>query len=294
MVVFMKIHIFTYPSSSTWYGSVMASALKDLGHNAAVTKVAADCFQDDITFLLLCGRLSRPPNDTFHEIKGKSNCIVLMQTEQIFKNKRFLVWLNKMQPHIDAIAEYDVEQIETIRPISKVPIHLLQVGFHKDMITSNDKPVSLPWDVFRLEKAIKSRIQYYKALNRTQIKCFKNIPLGDRNKIGIYSRNSKICLNVHAYGPTATLSAARVIGMFMANHGFCLIQRSNYPNFKHGKHLIYFDDPRDMIKKIRFYIKHQDKARQIAENAFNHISTKLKLTTFLEEYISWLKKIKRI
>ena len=41
--------------------------------------------------------------------------------------------------------------------------------------------------------------------------------------------------------------------------------------FEHEKHLIYFKDHNDLIKKINYYMKHKNKARIIAENGRKYV-----------------------
>jgi len=289
----MKIHIFMYDltsSPSTWYGSVIASILNELGHSGGVTTKMTDCFGDDITFLVLWGQFARKKDDRFKIIKGKSKCVILMQTEQIHRKKLWYDGFNLIQPHIDAVVECNTELMDFTKKLSKVPVYSLPMGFHNSMITSNDTPISVPWDVFRVEKNRKDRIIYYKEMNESGIKYFKGIPIKGLKKIGPLVRNSKICLNVHSYGKTSSLSTSRVIGMFMANKGFSLVQKSSHPYFKDGEHLVYFTTPKDMIDKIHYYLKHQKEAREIAENGFKHISTKLRLIDFVDGCLIKIKK----
>ena len=41
--------------------------------------------------------------------------------------------------------------------------------------------------------------------------------------------------------------------------------------FENGKDLVYFEDEQDLVKKVKYYLEHEDERRAIAQNAYNKV-----------------------
>jgi len=282
----MKIGFYCIPTTRlySFVEPYYLSALK-LNHQVHITTNASDCFKDDITFLFIFSRFN--DYDLYRPIYGKSKCVVLVQTEQIQFRDDYLAGYTEAMKYADVSAVTMPEVKEFTLKHTAKPVIDLFYGYHpsKTIYQNMKEELHINWDVFQIELKLEHRIPYYDKLDKEKISYFKDTPLFDQDKIAYYSNHSKICLNIQYYGLNACLSTSRVIGNFMANKGFCLIEKTSYPFLKDGEHLVYFETQDEMIDKIHYYIQHQDEARKIANNGFEFIKNHLNLDDFTKAAI---------
>jgi hypothetical protein len=279
----MKIGVFTYfPSYSHFFPMLLNTVLLELGYDSTLQINDTNlCKGNDVT--LCCVHNRWVPEDIMN-IKAHNSLVVLLQTQQMGFElgeivKKYTYQYINIQDFVDINVECGIEIFDFMVSISKKPVLLLKFGYHPSLRTFTSSDLKLGWDIFKIESVLPYRKKIEERMGRNNIVFFKD-NVFDPITIGNYSRCSKICLNTYSYisnnGPIFKHSyfpSGRIISKFMANSGFVMSEKYDFEGIVDGKHIVYFDNNDDMIDKMKYYLIHQDEARQITDSAFNYIST---------------------
>jgi len=287
-----RIGLFCLNPNYQWIANAWANVLNINGYNAHLADRTrySTCDSDDITFLFLFSRRvssSNPYNDNFKKIYKRSKCVVLCQFEPIHLLDNALQCFIEESQYSDVVLELFPERFEfTKAQIPNKKVLYMPFAYHESMVLNHQDHKGGNGVMLLETTHWPNRVKYHGELSKSEIRTF-----GPRtynvNVIADNVNQSDICLMCHSLEGN-TLATVRIIGHFMANKGFVMSQRSDYPYFIDGKHLVYFDSPEDMVDKIKYYLAHPEECRIIAENAFEYVSKHLRLDYFLPRLIKML------
>jgi hypothetical protein len=283
-VIILKIGFFNL-KGSVYYSLAYNQIFTQWGHEFHEGFIPQDFFNDDITFLALHSFHMRDRSlSHFKEIFGKSKCVVLLQMEQIHRNELYLSGYTEEQKYANFVLEQSPEMFSYTTSVSTTPVIFAPFGYHESMTRiDNTKYISCVapvCDVFALEYATPKRDLIINALNKNNIIRFGPLT-SDVDFIAKCANSAKVCLNTESYD-NPILATVRVINLFMANKGFVLSCKTDYPYFLDGDQIVYYNNISDLIAKTIYYINHQDEAREIAERGFEYIKKNLRMDNFLK------------
>lgn len=276
--------------------------LEELGHDVHESDRVEDYFDDDMTILMLYYLLGNTANKSIQntlmegaiQIRGKSKYVLVYQAEHIFMSfgrihaKGLTFWKDFYDGVLNVFPEIQKKTEELLE--GKKIFLLPHAGYHESMTTfKEDGELKCPARILMLDGSWGThRYKFKEALKEFEDIMFTG-PEWDMNKIGAYVNSADICLTVSSL-EGGSISPLRIVHMFLANKGFVLCEKPGGKTeyLENGKHLVFFDDPEDMVKKIRYYLDNQNEAKEIAKNGFEHVRSKLKMT---DMFVPILKEI---
>ncbi len=265
----MNISIYTRGSMTNWYPVLLQRVLIELGHSSKlISALHNDSIDDDITFFIPFGY---PMWRELPRLQGKTKCIALIETEQILPGLRYY---NRFQDDSSKsdIVIFPFSKKMDVGGLTKKPVLNMPLGYHPSLqCIGNPMPRR---NIFLLEGFDRGyRKPFHGTLEKAGFSLYNDLYIYDLQKIANRVISSDICLTTHAYGPGSFLAAFRVVGLFMYNRGFVMSERASEPFFEENKHIVYFDTPKEMVKKCQYYISDQVAARKIAEEAYTHLQS---------------------
>jgi len=144
---------------SNWVFDVANEICIELGYDSHTTSNCEDCYNDDITFLLLMSwhMLNNEYND-FKSIYKKSKCVALVNVEQLVNSEFYKEAFLEESQYCDCVVETLPEQLDYTKSIIKSkPVVFMPFGYHHSMTTHHNyygKDV-INWDVYNITKELK-------------------------------------------------------------------------------------------------------------------------------------------
>lgn len=289
-----------------WFAPMLVDIINKFPNYSAyfVDGNPEQCHPD--TDIILMMSFNKYDVELFEPYRKHAKIIAHLQCEQIdlIRRERGKIKILQDKKLIDLSIELGPDHYDETKKYFEVPTFLMPVGYDESMTLYQtvEKDI-IDWDIFRLELIdswSQRRTAFYNELKNLSLqtgKGFKlqynkNLPLYDRGRIGYFIKNSKQCISVHSQFNSNAMASIRTICYLIANKGFVLHERCpKYPYLKDGEHIVYFDSPSDVIDKIVYYNEHQDEARMIADNAFNHIITNLRMDNELAKALVFISSL---
>ena len=116
-------------------------------------------------------------------------------------------------------------------------------------------------------------------------KCIRNETISPEQVVKLYAK-SKICLNIHI--PVHQNTNPRTFEILGSGNFELCDQRSDAETFglKQNKNIVFYRDVEDAIKKIDYYLKHDNERQMIAENGSRLVRENCTMKRFIEKYAS--------
>ena len=262
--------------------TLYANDLIDLhGHHYLVDKLEHDIVRDDATLLFI--DISSIQFDPFllFDLKIKYKLtIVLLAIDDEMK----FSWISSTLSTIaDLVITSDYTSVDRYRQ-SGINAHFLPLPVYiPDNLPVKKEELEHQLSfIGRIDKAKPLRVMYLDILEKeTDISVFGNKGFNGGGFLlaeEMYSifRNSTINLNftgITVYGHTDNALFARIRGMKLrpfeiyAAGGMCLSEFSISlaQCFKDGEEIVFFNNPRDMLEKIKYFLSHKEEAKKIAD-----------------------------
>ena len=283
-----------------WICYLLCDIFRRLGYHARVINNFRECGDFDIVFVHLLSFYYYLDEIRWIKDNCKNTTIVLMQEEDIKNNFGYLdKKIMKIMPCsrdgfkpfveiVDFVVEMSPQLFDSTKIIvGEDKLISMFVGYDSSM-TMMDSGVGkdeITWDVFTLASVSDNRRKHYDALNNVGISVFTGVVCSD-NGIAYYARQSKVCLNLNSnpIKKGGVFPSYRIF-KWMANKAFIISDRYDCYGLDDGKHIVYIDSIPDMVDKVKYYLDHQDEARLIAENAFEHIKNNFNFQSNVESAI---------
>ena len=277
------------------YINAFGSALIKSGYDVYMTSNIEECIDYDIVILYVLARYCESDlREILPKIYNKGKFIVFMQSEQICSDQRVGLKMEYIKEHInaDVILETTYGLSNRIKHLLQRPVISCPCGYDESFTLPYDFGWLNKCDVFTLNNTLPRRKIFNEFLELNNINCYHG---GETqlDRIANYARSSKMCLYFHAFDGYSALPGIKIIGLFISNGGFVIAERCpNYPYLEEDKHIVYFDTKEEMVDKIRYYLEHQDEAKRIANNAFEHVKNNVRMDMFVKKAMEEIMVIK--
>lgn len=289
----MKISV--YSVCSHWYPKLLTRIMQRLNYDCNYTEDPEKTYGSDITIAVPFSNFMRDRSlKQLEMMYKKSGLVAHIQCEQLSNRKDYLEGFLIQSKYCDVIIEPSIEHFEKTKSLIDIPVIHMNTGYHSDLtlVKENKRSYINDWDIFCLDNTILYRDKLYQELYNCGIKSSYGTRVVHSQKIADYSYNSKICLCVHAYGPGSFCPEWKAIFTFMANKGFVILEKNNYPYLEDGKHWVMFDGVEELKEKVQYYLNHQEEREEIAENGYSYIVNNLKFETYVKNTLQELISIK--
>jgi hypothetical protein len=283
----MNISVYRTGSMSDWYPTLLHKILLELGHNSnLIGRGSETIIDDDITFFVI---FANSLEYELKQIKGKTKCVALIETEQILHAASYHDRFDKNQILSDVIVFpyqffYDAPKYGNF---IRKPTFNMPLGYHETLCHT---AVPMPHrNILMLESYTTLRKPYLDAIGKSGYSIYNDRTF-DLQDIANRVASVDICLTIHAYGSGSFLSGFKVVALFVHNLGLVMSQRASDPLFEEDKHIVYFEGTNEMLEKCKYYIEHPEEGRKIAIEAHNRLKT-IQMSKIVESTISAICKM---